>query len=67
MSCEPGQTPTLVSTDQLLGHTRDLDVAEGLELAHLLLGDGVFPHGGVHRWAEQQGFAAVPGPDDTGL
>lgn len=31
---------TLVSTDQLLGHTGDLDIAEGLELAHLLLSEG---------------------------
>lgn len=37
MSCEPGRTPTLVSTDQLLGHTGDLDVAEPSRLAHLLL------------------------------
>lgn len=58
---------TLVSTDQLLGHTGDLDIAEGLELAHLLLSEGVLPHGSVHCWAEEQGLAAVPGPDDTGL
>lgn len=59
--------PTLVTTHQLLGHTGDLGVAEGLELAHLLGGDGVLPHGSVHRWAEEQGLSAVPGPDDTGL
>lgn len=59
--------PTLVSTHQLLGHTRYLDIAKGLELAHLLRGDGVLPHDGVHCWAEEQGLAAVPSPDDTGL
>ena len=67
MGYEPGQMPTLVSTHQLLGHTRYLDIAEGLELAHLLRGDGVLPHDSVHRWAEEQGLAAVPSPDDTGL
>lgn len=64
---EPDQMPTLVATHQLLGHTGDLHVAEALELAHLLRGDGVFPHGGVHRRAEEQGLPEVPGPDDTGL
>lgn len=58
---------TLVATHQLLGHTGYLDVAEGLELTHLLRSDGVLPHGGVHRRAEEQGLSAVPGPDDTGL
>lgn len=67
MAYEPGQIPTLVSTHQLLGHTRYLNIAEGLELAHLLRCDGMLPHDGVHRWAEEQGLAAVPGSDDTGL
>lgn len=67
LGCEPVQMPTFVSTHQLLGHTRDLHVAEGLEQAHLLRGDGVLPHGRVHRRAEEQGLSAVPGADDTGL
>lgn len=65
--CKPGQMPTLVSTHQLLGHTGDLDIAKGLELAHLLRGKGMLPHGSVHCWAEEQGLSTVPGPDDTGL
>lgn len=64
---KPGQMLTLVSTHQLLGHTLDLNVAKGLELVHLPCSDGVLPHGGVHRRAEEQGLAGVPGPDDTGL
>lgn len=67
MGYEPGKTPTFVSTHQLLGHTGDLDIAEGLELVYLLRCDRVLPHGGVHGRAEEQGFAAVPGPDDAGL
>lgn len=59
--------PTLISTHQLLVHTGDLRVAKGLELVHLLCSEGVFPHGGIHGRAEEQGLAAVPGPDDTRL
>lgn len=67
MGCEPGKTPTLVSTHQLLGHTGNLHIAKGLELVDLLCGEGVLPHSGVHGRAEEQGLAVVPSPDDTGL
>ena len=67
MGCGPAQMPTLVSTHQLLGNARYFNIAEGLELADLLRSDGMLPHDGVHRWAEEQGLAAVPGPDDAGL
>lgn len=62
-----GEKPTLVSTHQLLAHTGNLHVAKGLELAHLLCSDRVFPHGSVHGRAEEEGLAEVPGPDDTCL
>lgn len=64
---EHGKKPTLVSTHQLLAHTGNLHVAEGLELVHLLCSERVLPHGRVHGRAEEEGFAEVPGPDDTGL
>lgn len=64
---EPGKGLTFISTHEFLHHTGDLCVAKSLQLLHVPCCDGMLPHGCVHGWAEEQGFAQIPRADHTGL
>lgn len=66
-TCKRTKGLTFISTHQFLHHAGDLCVAKAFQLLHLLSCEGMFPHGRVHGWAEEQRFAQIPGADDTSL